>query len=620
EFAIDISKLPQDSEPLTLFNGQGDRVAELAVDDKGTAAGRFRADTFSAMEPWRLHLPKFAGVLQIDGVTRWSEDDKFQDQALWSPNADSWFGLAAVRWLLTPYKQTVYAGSRNEGTTIFSLHNNDSKQTSISLDVAFPDEKAWPAELASHEVTLAPNQSVDVALRYQVPTDGDTWVCQVRAIPDESPELATYSTFELSRGAAPASKPLEMPIVLKPFQHENELFGYAPEYPLDNQVYFDMLNRPVVSSDTGVKVWRDGTWNNEPFIKQKGAQQPDPSTKVAFDRDNGIYIIGNGKDAAVLLYSPDAGKTFASYPIPGSATCDIEQFSGHNLPDGPPPFVQFSLTQKDPKLIWRRLNNLDLYLPKKEAGGTLSLPAPIRLSAKCIGYSGHSGMPSSIVSRDANVHVVWAEATEPEENAPGVPTYAATYDRATGVLGSPALIGYGPPANDVHNTPCITMDSQGYLHVLIGTHGATFKYSRSLKPNSTSDGWTPAEDLGEGLRQTYVGMVCDLEDTLHVVFRLWQKDTGHFPAGTYACLATMSKRPGEAWSPPRLLVVPPFSEYSVYYHRLTIDRNGRLFLSYDYWSTLWFYRNDHMGSRRALMMSPDRGSTWKLVDSSDFAQ
>ncbi len=49
------------------------------------------------------------------------------------------------------------------------------------------------------------------------------------------------------------------------------------------------------------------------------------------------------------------------------------------------------------------------------------------------------------------------------------------------------------------------------------------------------------------------------------------------------------------------------------------DRNGRLFLSYDYWSTYWFYRTDHAGSRRAVLMSPDGGDTWKLAENEDLA-
>jgi hypothetical protein len=76
----------------------------------------------------------------------------------------------------------------------------------------------------------------------------------------------------------------------------------------------------------------------------------------------------------------------------------------------------------------------------------------------------------------------------------------------------------------------------------------------------------------------------------------------------------MRKRPGQGWESPKILVVPPFSEYSVYYHRLTLNRTGQLFLSYDTWSTYWFYRTDHLGDRRALMMSPDAGTTWRMVE------
>jgi hypothetical protein len=80
----------------------------------------------------------------------------------------------------------------------------------------------------------------------------------------------------------------------------------------------------------------------------------------------------------------------------------------------------------------------------------------------------------------------------------------------------------------------------------------------------------------------------------------------------------MRKRPGQPWEPPRTVVVAAFSEYSIYYHRLTVDRLGRLFLSYDYWSTYWHYRTDHRGSRRALLLSADGGDAWKLAETADL--
>jgi hypothetical protein len=99
---------------------------------------------------------------------------------------------------------------------------------------------------------------------------------------------------------------------------------------------------------------------------------------------------------------------------------------------------------------------------------------------------------------------------------------------------------------------------------------------------------------------------------------MWWRGVEPFPAASHATLAYQRKRSGQPWEPPRILVVPPFSEYSVFYHRLTTDRKGRLFLSYDCWSTHWFYRNDLPGRRRTMMMSPDGGDTWTLAQLGDL--
>ncbi len=411
-----------------------------------------------------------------------------------------------------------------------------------------------------------------------------------------------------------------MPITLKPYSHENEQFGYLSSYPVANQVYFDLKNRPFVRTPRGIATRIDGTWTTRDFASAVRSRVPSfegnafgvISTKAAFDQDNGVYVIASCGRKAVLLHSRDNGRTFTGYPIPGRrGVYDIEQFSGHNVPEGPPPFVRFTRTAQDPRLIWRRLNDLELFVPKK-VDGRIELGTPIVISKKSIGLSAHSGIPSSVVSHGTKVHVAWGEATDPKKRVPGVPTYVTTYDRRTGKLGEPVLVGHGPPPNDVHNTPSITMDSRGYLHLLVGTHGRPFQYAKSLQPNDAHGGWTAAASAGEALRQTYIGLVCGRDDAIHVVYRLWR--TGEpYPHSLHATLAYQRKQAGQPWEPPRILIVSPFSEYSVFYHRLTIDRTGRLFLSYDYWSTYWFYRLDHNGSRRALLMSPDSGETWHLA-------
>ncbi|MDP6038521.1 MAG: BNR-4 repeat-containing protein, partial [Candidatus Latescibacteria bacterium] len=419
---------------------------------------------------------------------------------------------------------------------------------------------------------------------------------------------------------APVSQPLDIPYAIKPFQHENEQFGYLPDYPVETQVYFNEQNQPFIRTIRGIVSWRNDQWTAAEYPQPVSQVISGAGTKVSFDADGDIYVLATSKGQHVLLYSADNGETFSSHPLPESpkASFDIEQFSGHNIPQGPPPIVRFTRTQSDPNHFWRRFGDQELLLPVKTENG-IEWEDPVYLTDKSLGVSSHSGIPSNVVSRDNKIHIAWGEATDPDDaSIPGVPAYVATYDRDTKELSGPYLIGYGAPPNDVHNTPCITMDSKGYLHVLTGTHGSPFHYSRSLKPNDASGGWTDPEPVGENLRQTYIGLVCDPNDTLHLCFRLWRHNTEYFPVSYFASLSHMSKRPNEPWSEPNVLTVAPFSEYSIYYHRLTINRTGHLFLSYDYWSTFWFYRTDHNARRRALMTSPDGGQTWKLAETNDL--
>ncbi len=622
EFGIELSGLPKADSP-AVFDAKGRLVQTLQVDAKGQASRVFPADVHRDAVPWRLHLPVARATIQIDGLTRWQPGDLYANLSGWTPDIRSFFPLLDYRWLITPYKKVIHGKPGEQGEMTFELHNNLTRKQAIEMSLEFPD-KPWPAELTATRVTAAGRRSASVAVRYTIPAEGQTRVCHVRATPVDAPEFTTYSTLTATAGKPPATRPLEMPLVLKPYAHENEQFGYLPKYPLDNQVYFDLKNRPFVAAPAGLKVKRGDAW--EMADLRTAVRWPtEPKTrrtrlisgKVAFDSKNGVYALGRSGGTSALLHSTDSGRTFSACPISGRGPMDIEQFSGHNTPDGQPPIVRFTLTAADPDRIWRRIHDLNLFLPKL-VDGRLSMGEPILISRNCIGLAAHSGIPSSVVSRGSKVHVTWAEATDPAEKVPGVPTFVVTYDRATGKLGKPQLVGHGPPANDVHNTPSITIDSKGFLHVLVGTHGRPFPYARSLKPNDAGGGWTPPELTGENLPETYIGLVCGPDDTLHMVCRFWRRGVEPFPLSHHATLVHQRKPPGKPWQSPEVLIVPPFSEYSVFYHRLTIDRLGRLFISYDYFTTHWFYRTDRRITRRSLMMSPDAGRTWKLVGEEDF--
>ncbi|HUT33024.1 MAG TPA: BNR-4 repeat-containing protein [Planctomycetota bacterium] len=628
EFAMEVTGLPGGVEELSVSDAKGATIATLNVDAKGRAAHRFPADAHRDAVPWRLHLPKAQATIHIDGVTRWDRGDLCENVCCWTPDPASWFPFLEHRWLLTPYSRTAYGEPGRSGQVVLRVHSNARGAKTVQLSMEFPSGE-WPAKLSPERLVLRPDTGADVTVGYTVPAEGETRVCHVRATPADSPDFSTYSTLIVKGGVAPATRPLAMPLVLKPYQHENEQFGHLPDYPVESQPYFDLKNQPFVRVGNGVATCRDGRWATSDLAAAvrtrvppfEGASFGTPSTKLAFDRDNGLYLVATAGGQAVLLHSTDGAQTFSAYGIPGREgqprSFEIEQSSGHNVPDGPPPILRYTLTAKDPRVFWRRVNDLELFLPRRE-NGRLVIGEPVLVSKQCIGLAAHSGIPASIVSRGSKVHVIWGEATDPNEKVPGVPTFVATCDRETGKLGEPALVGYGAPPNDVHNSPSITMDSQGYLHALAGTHGRPFQYARSLKPNDAHSGWTKAEPVGGNSPQTYIGMVCGRDDTLHLAYRLWRSGVEPFPASHHATLAYQRKRPGQPWEPPKVLVVAAFSEYSVYYHRLTVDRAGRLFLSYDYWSTYWFYRNDHFGRRRAVIMSPDGGDSWKLVQTNDL--
>ena len=625
-FAVEVEDLPDAVKALTVFDASGSPVDTLSVQ-----GGRV-SHTFPAQDkrstPWRLHLPAQQAVIHVDGVTRWTDDDPHVNMSYWSPKLESFFPLHVCRWLLTPWNRSLNVRPGASGAVDFQVRNSSNSPQTVRLTPEIDGEATFPVRLSTDVVDLGPMERARVTARYTMPDsagEDDVLTCRLRATSETYPEISTYSTLTLRSGASPVQRPISLPLVLKPYEHENAQFGFVPDCPVENQVYFDLENRPFVTTENGISALRDGRWTESDFGSSvrgiDNAADGTASTKIAFDAENLLYNVANVNGQPNLLYSSDHGLTFSACAIPGREdgprTFDIEWFTGHNACDGPPPVLRYTRTAEDARLFWRKVNDLEVFLPEKTSRG-LSLGEPILVSDQCIGLSQHSGIPASVVSREGKVHVIWADATDPDEDVPGVPTYVATIDRETREMGAPALVGYGPPANDIHNSPSITMDSRGYLHALSGTHGCPFPYARSLGSNTADAGWTEPREAWPDARQTYIGFVCDPEDTVHSAFRLWWNGTSYFPAGNYATLAHQQCPSGGAWREPRVLVVPPFSEYSVFYHRLTIDRIGRLFLSYDYFSTYWFYRNDHPDSRRSLMMSPDRGKTWKLAETADL--
>jgi hypothetical protein len=627
---IEISDLAAEEAPITLVDSTGEVISMLPIQADGTAQCDIPEGDRQNV-PWCLQLPRASAIVHIDGVTRWDRGERAENLSLWSPSIRSHFPFVDLRWMLRPYRHAFHAMPGKSQSVPFLLHNNSDQTDTFGLSVA---SGSLDIALAETSITLASDEQTEIVARINVPADGkaiDTLTGRVTLVSTNHPNITTWSTIETRLGQASQLK-LDGPLVYKPYQHENEQFAYTPDYPNNNQIYFATDNQPYIQTDDGVLSVKDGKW--EAIDTVDGERYRGATSKVAFGQNGEVCLLGRSSEGVAYLYSTDGGNTFAATPIPVGEgkrqQWDIEQFAGHNIPAGPAPFLRATETGVyDPKNFWRHENDLELFLPSV-VDGKVVVGDPILLATEAIGISSHSGIPSAMASRGDRVHIVWGEATPPDGDEPGVPAYVATYDRKEGrLLGEKAFVGFGPPANDVHNTPSLVIDSQGYLHTLTGTHGQPFAYAKSLEPDTAHGGFTEPELVEEELRSTYIGFVCDPDDTLHLVFRTWKTDGKYHPESHYANLAYKRKVKGGTWEPMKRLAVAPFTEYSIWYHRLTIDRKGRLFVSFDYWSTFWFYRVDHYGNspgrgqaggggRRKTITSDNGGESWKLLETTDL--
>ncbi|MGI5818702.1 MAG: BNR-4 repeat-containing protein [Armatimonadota bacterium] len=645
EFSITISALHDPGrQTVPLYDADGRHLRDFEL----TVTGEEHTMQFPAAEReglWRMDIERMTVRLEIEGVEFWTSD----------PNA--WFDAGASKWMLLPYRFTRYLQPGEAADLEFSLRNSTGAPDRLRIDATTPPALDLHVIEPRMPVRLEDGEIVTVTLRVTLaddaqPEDGEHQVF-LRASAEAEPSAVASSGITVRVGESPVSRPLNMPIRLRPFAHENVQFGYDPDY-MRNEAYFDAQNIPWIRhrtesmyGTTGVYALDDDLqWVHRGFEDVIREKYPEYGTsyggggfagaKLAFDAEGGVYttlrlVAGNARPA-VLLFSPDEGRSWEIHELRGNVA-EIEQFTGHNTLDIPPPVLAYETTAPHPARFCS-YNDLWLYMPRRE-GDTLIIGEPIQVAEAVIGSCQHSGGPASSATANGKTHIVWGEVSgEPdgsEADERGVPTYAATYDHVTGAVGEKVLLGYGPPVNDVHNVPAITMDSEGYLHVLIGAHGRPFHYVRSLQPNDAT-AWTEAEPIlstgyategGEEGRQTYISLVCDADDTLHTAFRQWRNDEQYHDGNIFAALSVQHRPKDGEWSREATpLVIPAVSGYSIYYHKLTIDRLGDLWVSYSYWTSDETYQ-DHFPDRyhhRAVIVSRDGGETWKLAETADFIE
>lgn len=441
-------------------------------------------------------------------------------------------------------------------------------------------------------------------------------------------------------------------------------FGYAPAYER-NVPSFDPSNLPVIRSRSvaqdptdHVHTLADGAWLQLALVAALRRDYPTfvgtvhaggyVSETVEFDREGRAYTLldirlSDGTRDNVLLFSLDGCRSWGTVTLPfggrrtrydgrDCGTATLEHFTGRNLGDGPP-LVAVWRPVADWPGRWAARNELYVVAPRVE-GDTLVLPQPSLVTDRFLGYLQAAGGASFAATAGPASFIVWAEVA-PRRSA-GSPTYAAAFDRARGTLGPSAFVGTSRPVNDLHGTPGICLDSRGHLHVVTGAHNRCFLYARSMRPLDAG-GWTkPRPILSSGFRdatadadgvakQTYLSMVCLPDDTLVVVYRQERLGVDRVFAGRrYMPLCIQRRAPGGSWSrPKRLVFTRKWRDYAMYFHKLAVDRHGRLFLSLSFFDPA-DYREEqralHRYHHRMVLVSTDGGVAWDFATEQDFLE
>jgi hypothetical protein len=646
-------------QDIRLFDHEGNLVETFDTRAESTLKKQISSPASSVRKPWGIQLEQQRASLQVEGVSHFRNDveDFYPKFGYWSLTPDALFPVEEVRWLINPH-QVVHYPDGSPSRHPFRVRNGSLSPATLSLSLQVSDGVTGRLE-RDETVSLEPGETAEIWISLDAP-DLDLGVEKrvTLEVLSENSLLRGYSTIRLRGGPAPVQEKLALPLVLEPYRHENLLFGYRPEY-VPNIPYFDRANRPFIRlrgshrhHSRGLHVLEGEDWREADYMKAVEEAVPDLdhawfasyrlANKVGFDADGDAYTLlsvtrksqRDNERQALLIHTADRGRTFAAHPLGdiGDATFELEQFVGHNDDFRPPAALLYARVEDHPAQ-WAWLNELHLFLPVKDTEGNISPGKGILVSDRALNPAAHSGGGSALATQGDLTFVVWGEAVDPKDDAPGVPSYISVYDRASGNLATPQFLAYAPPINDSHNSPAVTLDSQGYIHVVVGAHGRSFQYLRSREPLRIDAGWTDpvnilstgrieiGADVPERGAQTYVGLVCTPDDTLHVVSRQWREgvDSDH-DGHLYAALSYQRKRPGEGWEEPVPLVVPPLPNYSVFYHKLSIDRMGRLYLAYNYYSVHEHYRKDIPGrlNHQAVMMSADGGESWKLATTQDF--
>lgn len=426
------------------------------------------------------------------------------------------------------------------------------------------------------------------------------------------------------------------------FETEHERLGYR--LPIEpNPISFSLDDRVYIRQKDGVAYMNDrGKWAFASFMSAISAVSGQTCSgidlfvindlRIVFDKDGYAYTpvlayFGKIKRAFLLIKSPNS-EQWRAYALPFGDP-RMEWFSGANILDRPPAVLLYE--NKTISVVDVRRNQ-----------DKVSISKPQEISKNVLAIAMFSG--GSIVVRSGEwIHTVFALDISPD-NAEGTPEVWARWSPQKNIQYPPQLLGmslFESPAPDEHNYPVIVADSLGRLHAVLGAHNRPFQYLYTLQSSDANEvTWTAPVVIGgkDNWVSTYPELICDSNDTLHLVARHWTREKGQF-------LIYSKKEPGKDWTKPLELVVPSHGGYLNCYHRLMKDSRDRLFLTYYVYFN--HFTNDQMlayhkkypneklvrgesqgygrfnyeGVERHgpyLLVSEDRGDSWRMAVEDDF--
>jgi hypothetical protein len=229
---------------------------------------------------------------------------------------------------------------------------------------------------------------------------------------------------------------------------------------------------------------------------------------------------------------------------------------------------------------------------------TTGLAAEPQLISEIGSERATTGPGNNIVTRDGRTHVVWQDADKPGRG--GYTNRIRTFDRTTGKWSPAYTLG---PGVDNHARPTITIDSQGYLHVVLSGHNTPMYYRRSAMPNDASE-WTQPAPIDSG---TYPMLVCGPDDVLVCTCR----------PGAHSGVNLYVKKPDDASWTKRASILhrnKKYSGYAGYNGAMFWGPDGTLHFSADVYEGIGY--TEHRGTHQSIvyMKSADLGQTWTKAD------